>query len=94
MYTQILVFLAAPGIKLQLQLALGKYAEHLIMLWEMYTWDSIRAYHFDPHQARILEGIDDSEGVTVPKLALGRWKKYYIRCSGIMQLACYFIVIY
>lgn len=37
MYTQILVFLAAPGIKLQLQLALGKYAEHLVMLWEMYA---------------------------------------------------------
>lgn len=60
MYTQILVFLAAPGNKLQLQLALGKYAEHLMMLWEMYTWDSVRAYHFDFHQARILEGIDDS----------------------------------
>ena len=59
-YTQILVFLATPGIKLQLQLALGKYAEHLMMLWEMYTWDSVRAYHFDFHQARILEGIDDS----------------------------------
>ena len=59
-YTQILVFLAAPGNKLQLQLALGKYAEHLMMLWEMYTWDSVRAYHFDFHQARILEGIDDS----------------------------------
>ena len=58
-YTQILIFLAAPGIKLQLQLALGKYAEHLMMLWEMYTWDSVRAYHFDFHQARILEGIDD-----------------------------------
>lgn len=48
-YTQILVFLAAPGNKLQLQLALGKYAEHLMMLWEMYTWDSVRAYHFDFH---------------------------------------------
>ena len=59
-YTQILVFLAAPGNKLQLQLALGKHAEHLMMLWEMYTWDSVRAYHFDFHQARILEGIDDS----------------------------------
>ena len=31
-YTQILVFLAASGIKLQLQLAFGKYAKHLIML--------------------------------------------------------------
>lgn len=59
MYTQILVFLAAPGNKLQLQLALGKYAEHLMMLWEMYIWDSVRAYHSDFHQARILEGIDD-----------------------------------
>ena len=36
-YTRILVFLAIPGIKLQLQLALGKYAEHLIMLWEIHT---------------------------------------------------------
>ena len=34
-HTQIFIFLAAPGNKLQLQLALGKYAEHL-MLWEMY----------------------------------------------------------
>ena len=50
-YTQILIFLAAPGIKLQLQLALGKYAEHLMMLWEMYTWDSVCAYHFDFYQA-------------------------------------------
>lgn len=31
-YMQILVFLAAPGNKLQLQLALGKYVEYLIML--------------------------------------------------------------
>ena len=54
-YTQILVFLAAPGIKLQLQLALGKYTEHLMML---YTLDSVRAYHFEFHQARIL-GVDD-----------------------------------
>ena len=53
-YTQILVFLAAPGIKLQLQLALGKYTEHLMML---YTLDSVRAYNFEFHQARIL-GVD------------------------------------
>ncbi len=25
----------------------------------MYTWDSVREYHFDFHQAKILEGIDD-----------------------------------
>ncbi len=31
MYTQILVLLAAPGNKLQIQLSLGKYAEHLMM---------------------------------------------------------------
>ena len=37
LYAQILIFLAAPGNKLQLQLARGKYAEHLMMLWEMYT---------------------------------------------------------
>lgn len=36
-YTQILIFLAALGNKLQLQLALCKYAEHLMILWEMYT---------------------------------------------------------
>ena len=65
-YAQILIFLAAPGNKLQLQLALGKYAEHLMMLWEMYTWDSVRAYHFDFHQARILEGIDDSVAWKTP----------------------------
>lgn len=59
-YTQIFIYLAAPGNKLQLQLALGKYAEHLMLLREMYTWDSVWAYHFDFHQARILEGIDDS----------------------------------
>ena len=37
MYTQILVFLAAPGHKLQFQLALGKYIKHLMILWEIYT---------------------------------------------------------
>ena len=65
-YTQILVFLAAPGNKLQLQLALSKYAEHLMMLWKMYTWNSVRAYHFDFHQARILEGIDDAQAWKTP----------------------------
>lgn len=65
-YTQILVFLAAPGNKLQLQFGLGKYAEHLMMLLEMYTWDSVRAYHFDFHQARILEGIDDAQAWKTP----------------------------
>ena len=25
----------------------------------MYTWDSVRAYHFGFHQARILKGIDN-----------------------------------
>lgn len=72
---QILVFLATPGIKLQLQLALGKYAEHLMMLWEMYTWDSVRAYHFDFHQARILEGIDDALAWKTPNHEL---KKYLL----------------
>ncbi len=65
-YKQILVFLAAPGNKLQLQLALGKYAEHLMMMWEMYTWDSVREYHFDFHQARILESIDNSVAWRTP----------------------------
>ena len=36
-----------------------RYAAHLMMLWEMYTWDVVRAHHFDFHQARILESIDD-----------------------------------
>lgn len=58
MYIQILVILAALSNKLQLQLALDKYTKHLLMLWEMYTWDSIRVYHFDFHQSRILEEID------------------------------------
>ena len=31
-YTQILIYLAAPGNKPKLQLALGKYVEHLMML--------------------------------------------------------------
>ena len=31
-YTQIFIFLAAPEIKLQLQLALKEYAKHLMML--------------------------------------------------------------
>ena len=31
-YTQILIFLAAPGINLQLQLAVGKYTEYLMIL--------------------------------------------------------------
>ena len=31
-YTQILIFFATLGIKLQLQLAVGKYAKHLIIL--------------------------------------------------------------
>lgn len=37
---------------------MDKYIKHLIILWEMYTWDSIQVYHFDFHQAQILEGID------------------------------------
>ena len=40
-YTQIFVFLVALGDKLQLQLALGRYTEYLMMLWEIYTWDLI-----------------------------------------------------
>lgn len=36
-YTEILFFSAALSNKLQIQLALGKYAEHLIMLQEMYN---------------------------------------------------------
>lgn len=37
MYTQIMVFLAAPGNKLQLQLVLSRYTKHLIILWKIYT---------------------------------------------------------
>lgn len=37
-----------------------------MMLWEIYTWDSVRAYHFDFHQAQILEGIDDSVAWETP----------------------------
>ena len=40
-YTQILIFLAFLGNKLQLQLALSKYAKHLMIFWEKYTWDSV-----------------------------------------------------
>ena len=36
LYAQILIFLATLGNKLQLQLALVKYVEHLMMLLEMY----------------------------------------------------------
>ena len=58
-YTQIFVFLASSGNELPLQLALSQYAEHL-MMWEVYNGDSVREYHFDFHQARILKGIDNS----------------------------------
>ena len=37
-----------------------------MMLWEMYTCDSVRAYHFDFHEARILEGIDDPLAWKIP----------------------------
>ncbi len=59
-YTQILIFLAPPDIKLQLQWALGEYVENLMMLREIYTWDSVREYHFNFHQDQILEDIDNS----------------------------------
>lgn len=32
----------------------------------MYTWDSVQVYHFDFHQARILEGIDDAQAWKTP----------------------------
>ena len=58
-YTQIFIFLAAWGNKLQLQLALGKYAKYLMMLCEIYTWDLVWAYYFDFLQAQIWERIND-----------------------------------
>ncbi len=36
-YRQIFIFIAAPGIQMPLQLAIRKYAEHLMMLWKTYT---------------------------------------------------------
>ena len=65
-YMQIFVFLVTPGKKLQLQSALGKYAEHLMILWEIYTWDSFWVYHFDFYQAQILEGMDNSVAWKIP----------------------------
>lgn len=58
-YTQILVFLTASSNKLQLQLALDKYIKHLMIFWEIYTWDLVQVYHFNFHQARILKGMDN-----------------------------------
>ncbi len=43
-----------------------QYVEYQMMLWEIYTWDSVRAYHFDFHQARISEGIDDAQAWETP----------------------------
>lgn len=62
-YKQIFVFFTPLGNKLQLQLALGWYVEHLMKLWGMYTWDFVRAYHLDFHQAHILERIDNSQAL-------------------------------
>lgn len=39
----------------------------------MYTWDSVRAYHLDFHQARILEGIDDSLAWKTPDYELKQY---------------------
>lgn len=73
MYTQILIFLAAPGNKLQLQLPLGKYVEYLMMLQEMYTWDSVQAYYFNFHQTQILERIDDVQAQKMPDYELKQY---------------------
>lgn len=76
-YTHIFIFIAAPETQLPLQLALEKYAEHLIMLWKTYSWDSVQEYHFDIHQARILERIDDPQA----KKTLDHELKQYLLVS-------------
>ena len=60
-YKHILILLAPPSIQLQLNLTLDKYIDQLITLCEMYTWDSVRTYHLDFHQTRIIYGINDPE---------------------------------
>ncbi len=50
-YMQTLIFMATLGNKLRLQLALSEDVYHLTMLWEIYTWKSVREYHFDFHPA-------------------------------------------
>lgn len=77
-YTQIFIFLAVPGNKLQFQLVLVKYAKHLMILWEMYIWYSVWAYHFDFHQAQILEGIDD----------LDAWKTLDYELKQYLLISC------
>lgn len=58
-HTLIFAFLAARANQLEFNLALIKYAEHLIMLCKIYTWDPVWENHFNCYQTYMLEQKDD-----------------------------------
>ena len=55
-YTGILIKLAPYGIQGELATALAIYTMNLYELLEKYTWEGVRAYHFQFHRKRVASG--------------------------------------
>ena len=55
-YSGILVKLAPQGLQGELAMALFIYTMNLYDLLEKYTWDGVKAYHFQLHRKRVATG--------------------------------------
>ena len=61
-YCQIIIELSRAEVRLPLQAALATYQDRLCEYSMHFTFESIRFYHFQFHERRIAEGIDDPTG--------------------------------
>ena len=65
-YCQIIIELSRAEVRLPLQAALATYQDRLCEYSMHFTFESIRSYHFQFHERRIAEGIDDLTGWRIP----------------------------
>ena len=65
-YCQIVIHIAHAGTQMELQAAMHVYIDQLLGWSLLYTFESIRQFHFGFHKSRLVEGVDDPRGWRTP----------------------------
>ena len=58
-YCQIIIFLVPDTVKIPLSVAFAFYRDYLYGHARIYTWESVRTFHFTFHKSRIARGVTD-----------------------------------
>ena len=70
LYGQIIIHFAPLTVQLELSIALAAYVDRLLGHSMVYTWETLRLFHFHFHRARIAMGVYDPLGWKTPNTDL------------------------